>query len=100
MPKKNDPPGCRDAAIVTAFLLGFGAVMFAVGLTMINGDSCTGWCETLGLTALYAGGPVSAIFGVFTDSIVAAWPLDITSARSPPSSAAIVCSTARTVGFA
>jgi len=78
VPKKNDPPGCRDAAIVTAFLLGFGAVMFAVGLTVINGDSCTGWCETLGLTALYAGGPVSAIFGVFTDSVVAAWPLDVT----------------------
>jgi hypothetical protein len=26
---------------------------------------------------LYAGGPVSAVFGVFTESVVVAWPLDI-----------------------
>ncbi len=78
MPKKSDPPGCRDAVITTAFLLGFGIVMFAIGLTLINRPACDGWCETLGLTALYSGGPVSALSGVFTDTVVAAWPLDVT----------------------
>ena len=78
MPKKSEPPGCRDAVLTTAFLLGFGIVMFAIGLTVINRSSCDGWCETLGLTALYAGGPVSALIGVFTDTVVAAWPLDVT----------------------
>jgi hypothetical protein len=53
-------------------------VLFAIGLTLINQDSCTGLCETLGLTTLYAGGPVSAVFGLFTDSVIIAWPLDIT----------------------
>ena len=51
--------------------------MFAVGLTLINRETCTGICETAGLTLLYAGGPVSAVFGVFTEHIIVAWPLDI-----------------------
>lgn len=70
--------GCRDAALATVFLLGFGIVQFAVGLTMINGETCVDLCETVGLTLLYSGGPVSAVFGVFTDHVVIAWPLDIT----------------------
>ncbi|MDP9495320.1 MAG: hypothetical protein M3P87_08775 [Actinomycetota bacterium] len=78
MPKANEPPGCRDVAIATGFLLGFGIVMFAIGLTLINRDSCTGVCEITGLGLLYAGGPTSALFGVFTDSVVVAWPLDVT----------------------
>lgn len=52
--------------------------MFAIGLTLINRDSCTGACEIAGLTLLYAGGPISAIIGVFTDTVVIAWPLDVT----------------------
>jgi len=78
VPAANEPPGCRDVAIATGFLLGFGIVMFAIGLTLINRESCTGVCETAGLTLLYAGGPISAIFGVFTDHVVIAWPLDVT----------------------
>lgn len=78
MSKSNEAPGCRDAAITTAFLLGFAVALFAIGLTLINQDSCTGLCETAGLAALYAGGPLSAIFGVLTDAVVVAWPLDIT----------------------
>jgi len=70
--------GCRDAAISTVFLLGFGVALFAVGLTMINRDPCTGMCETIGLTLLYAGGPVSALMGVFSDQVIVAWPLDVT----------------------
>jgi hypothetical protein len=74
---KNEGIGCRDAALATIFLLGFGIVFFALGLTSINREVCTGLCETLGLTLLYAGGPVSALIGIFTDSVIVAWPLDI-----------------------
>jgi hypothetical protein len=74
---KNEGIGCRDAALATIFLLGFGIVFFAIGLTSINREVCTGLCETLGLTLLYAGGPVSALIGIFTDSVIVAWPLDI-----------------------
>jgi hypothetical protein len=63
--------------MTTGFLLGFGVVMFAIGLTLINREACTGVCETVGLTLLYAGGPVSAVFGVFTESVIVAWPLDV-----------------------
>lgn len=77
MPKTSEPAGCRDGAITTAFLLGLAIASFAIGLTMIGGDECTGACETLGLTLLYAGGPVSAVFGVLTGGVVVAWPLDI-----------------------
>ncbi len=61
----------------TIFLLAFGIVFFAIGLTLINGDVCEGICETLGLTLLYAGGPVSALIGIFSDSVIVAWPLDV-----------------------
>ncbi len=77
MPSANQPPGCRDIAITTTFLLGFGIVMFAIGLTLINRDACAGLCETVGLTLLYAGGPLSALIGVFTETVVVAWPLDV-----------------------
>lgn len=73
-----EAPGCRDAALVTSFLLALAIVFFAIGLTLVNREACSGLCETLGLTLLYAGGPASALFGVFTDSVVVAWPLDIT----------------------
>jgi hypothetical protein len=76
--RDNEGIGCRDAAIATGFLLGFGICLFAIGLTMINRDACTGACETLGLTLLYAGGPVSAVIGFFTDTVTVAWPLDVT----------------------
>jgi len=76
--RTSQAPGCRDAALATALLLGFAIALFAIGLALISQDSCTGICETAGLTALYAGGPLSALFGVFTDSVVVAWPLDVT----------------------
>ena len=78
MPRANEPPGCRDTAIATGFLLGFGIVLFAIGLTLINRDACDGACETVGLSLLYAGGPISALIGFFTDTVVVAWPLDVT----------------------
>jgi hypothetical protein len=74
---KSEGISCRDAALSTVFLLAFGIVFFAAGLTMINRDVCVGLCETLGLTLLYAGGPVSAVIGIFSDSVVVAWPLDV-----------------------
>ena len=77
MTGENDGIGCRDAALATIFLLGFGIVFFAIGLTTIDRDVCTGLCETLGLTLLYAGGPVSALIGIFSDSVIVAWPLDL-----------------------
>ena len=78
VPGSAESPGCRDAALATIFLLGFAAALFATGLALINQDECTAACETIGLTTLYAGGPVSAVFGVLTDSVVIAWPLDVT----------------------
>ncbi len=77
MPSASQPPGCRDIAITTGFLLGFGIVMFAIGLTLINRDACSGACEVVGLTLLYAGGPISAVIGVFTETVIVAWPLDV-----------------------
>jgi len=74
----SDGIGCRDAALSTVFLLGFGIVFFAVGLTLINRDPCTGLCETAGLALLYAGGPISALIGIPSDSVIVAWPLDVT----------------------
>lgn len=51
----------------------------AVGLASINDGGCEGICETFSLTLLYAGLPFSAVFSVlFGDSLVLAWPLDIT----------------------
>ena len=78
MPSIDEAPGCRDAALATLFLLGFAIALFAIGLALVNQDGCEGACETLGLASLYAGGPVSAIFGVLTGSLVIAWPLDVT----------------------
>jgi hypothetical protein len=52
-------------------------VFFATGLTMINREVCERLCESLGLTLLYAGGPISALIGIFSDSVVVAWPLDV-----------------------
>jgi hypothetical protein len=78
MSSKSDGIACRETALSTLFLLGFGIALFAIGLTLINREVCTGLCETLGLTLLYAGGPVSAVLGMATDSLVVAWPLDVT----------------------
>ena len=77
VPSASQPPGCRDIAITTGFLLGFGIVMFAIGLTLINREACSGVCEVVGLTLLYAGGPISALIGVFTETVIVAWPLDV-----------------------
>lgn len=77
MASKQDGIGCRDAALSTGFLLGFGIAFFAIGLTMINREVCTGLCETLGLSLLYAGGPISAVIGVLSDHVIVAWPLDV-----------------------
>lgn len=71
-------PGCRDTAVATSFLLGLAVVFLAIGLTLIGQDGCQGACETWGLTLLYAGGPVSAMFGVLFGELPLAWPLDVT----------------------
>lgn len=78
MARQTQPVGCRDAALATALLLGMAVVFMGVGLTLIRGNQCSGVCETLGLTLLYAGGPVSALFGVLFGGVVLAWPLDAT----------------------
>ena len=78
MARKQDAPGCRDAAIGTVLLLGIGVVFMAVGITLTNQPDCTGACESLGLTLLYAGGPISAALGVFFGGVWVAWPLEVT----------------------
>lgn len=78
MAAKSDSPGCRNAAIATAVLVVTAVVFMVLGLTLVNDGSCSGGCETLGFTLLYAGLPISAMFGVLFGDLVVAWPLDIT----------------------
>lgn len=78
MPGRSDPPGCRSAAIATGLLVGLALVFMAIGLTMVNDRGCQAGCETLGLTLLYAGLPLSAVLGIVSGDLVIAWPLDIT----------------------
>ncbi len=59
-------------------MVGFALAFMAVGLTMVNNPGCTAVCETTGVTLLYAGLPVSGVFGFFFGDLVLAWPLDIT----------------------
>lgn len=76
--RQSDAPGCRSAAIATSSLIGVTIVFMILGLTLINDPTCTGSCDTLAVTFLYAGLPISAVFGVFFGDLVVAWPLDIT----------------------
>lgn len=73
----TEQAGCRDAALATFVLLGIGIAFFASGLVLVNQESCTAFCEFAGLALLYAGGPISALIGVFSDSVIVAWPLEI-----------------------
>jgi hypothetical protein len=76
--KKTQPAGCRDVALATVLLVSMAVVFMGAGLSLIRGGQCSGICETLGLTLLYAGGPVSALIGVVFGDLVLAWPLDAT----------------------
>lgn len=73
-----DTPGCRDVAVITGVLLVAAIAFVAVGLSLINRDTCEGLCEVAGLTTLYAGGPISGILGVLYGGVHLAWPLDVT----------------------
>jgi hypothetical protein len=55
-----------------------GLAFLTIGLSLINEGTCAGLCETLALTLLYAGLPVSAVSSVLFGELVLAWPLDIT----------------------
>jgi hypothetical protein len=77
-PEQSSAPGCRETAFSTILLLGMAAVFFIVGLSLARQADCSGACQTYAFTLLYAGGPVSALFGVLFGSLVMAWPLDIT----------------------
>jgi hypothetical protein len=74
---RTEEPGCRDAALATALLLGIGLAFMGSGLALINQPVCAGICEFAGLSILYAGGPIGAMIGFLTDSIVIAWPLEV-----------------------
>jgi len=78
MAPKGEAPGCRSTAIAVAILVGTAVVLMAIGLTLVNDTDCSGSCQTLGFTLLYAGLPVSAVFGVVFGDLVVAWPLDVT----------------------
>jgi len=65
-------------ALAAGLFVGLGLVFMAIGLTLVNDASCDGGCQTLALTALYGGLPVSAALGVFFGDLILAWPLDIT----------------------
>lgn len=77
-PNPDNAPGCREVAFGTLLVLGLAAVFVAVGLTLTARETCTGACETLALTLLYAGGPISALFGVVFGGVTLAWPLEVT----------------------
>ena len=74
---RSEEPGCRDAALATALLLGIGLAFLGSGLALINQPVCDGICELAGLSILYAGGPIGAMIGFLTDEIVIAWPLEV-----------------------
>ncbi|MEA1903093.1 MAG: hypothetical protein U9N56_06170 [Actinomycetota bacterium] len=78
MSESTQPAGCRDAAMATALLLGLAIVFMIVGLSLSNQETCAGGCQTMALTLLYAGGPISAMFGVLFGGVTVAWPLEIT----------------------
>lgn len=78
MANDSTAPGCRETAIATGLFLVAAVALVAIGLTTIGRDTCIGWCETVGLTALYGGGPVSALLGVTFGGVHVAWPLDVT----------------------
>ncbi|MGD2044028.1 MAG: hypothetical protein PVJ28_10295 [Acidimicrobiia bacterium] len=78
MASQPEPPGCRSAAIATALFIGTAVAFMIIGLSLVNDSGCEGACETLGLTLLYAGLPISAAIGVGFGDLVLAWPLDIT----------------------
>lgn len=78
MAQKSGAPGCRSVAIATLSLISVAVIFMILGLTLVNDTTCSGTCETIGLTFLYAGLPVSALFGVLFGDLVVAWPLDIT----------------------
>ena len=81
MPKlsESSAPGCRNTVLVTSLLVGAGLVLLAVGLTLARQATCVGACESLALAALFAGGPISAIFTVVFGELVLGWPIDITT---------------------
>ncbi|MEX1037891.1 MAG: hypothetical protein WDZ96_03435 [Acidimicrobiia bacterium] len=74
---RTEEPGCRDAAFATALLLGIGMAFIGSGLALVSQQGCEGLCEQVGLALLYAGGPIGAIIGFFTDTTVLPWPLEI-----------------------
>jgi hypothetical protein len=77
--KKSEPPGCRSAAIATSFLVVLALAFMAIGLTLINqSGGCREACETLAITVLYAGLPISGVFGIVFGELALAWPLDVT----------------------
>jgi hypothetical protein len=78
VPESTESTGCRGVSISTAILLGTAIVFIFTGLLLTNAESCDGVCETVALTALYAGGPISAAIGVFFGGVWVAWPLEIT----------------------
>jgi hypothetical protein len=59
-------------------LIGLSLSFMAIGLTLVDQVTCEGACETLAVTLLFAGLPVSAIVGVSFGDLVVAWPLDLT----------------------
>lgn len=78
MANKTQAPGCRNAAIATALLLSLAVTFMAAGLALIEGSECSGPCETVALTLLYAGGPIGALMSVAFEGIFVVWPLEIT----------------------
>lgn len=59
-------------------MVGFAVALMAIGLAMVNNPECTATCEAAGITFLYAGLPVSGVFGFFFGDLALAWPLDLT----------------------
>lgn len=64
--------------IAAGTLVATGLILMAIGLSLVHDPGCSNACESMGFTFLYAGLPVSAVFGIFFGDLVVAWPLDVT----------------------
>lgn len=76
-PGQQEGIGCRVVGTTAIALAGIGAILWAAGFILGRPDSCTGVCEWLSFTLIFAGTPVSAVFTVIPGGdLVIAWPVD------------------------
>ena len=79
-PRTDDGPGigCAPVTWASLALVAIGAVLWVAGILVEGPDRCSGLCEWVAFTLIFAGTPVSALITVLGGSdLVLAWPLDV-----------------------